>query len=225
MASGRISSEALVQGYLDRIERYDRRGPAVHAVRCLAPDALDQAKARDDDRAARRRTRPAARHPGAGQGQHRRRGPAHDSGIARARALDPQRDAALVTRLREAGAVILGKANLTEFANFMAEDMPSGYSSLGGQVLNPYDVEPDAVRVEQRLWCGGGPRLRDGGRRQRDRRVDPVPVRRAEPCRGQADAGPGQRRGHPADRVEPGLCRPDDPHGVRRRRPAGCVDR
>ena len=52
----------------------------------------------------------------------------------------PDRDAALVTRLREAGAVILGKTNLTELANFMAEQMPSGYSSLGGQVLNPYDV-------------------------------------------------------------------------------------
>jgi amidase len=46
----------------------------------------------------------------------------------------------LVTRLREAGAVLLGKANLTEFANFMADNMPSGYSSLGGQVLNPYDT-------------------------------------------------------------------------------------
>ena len=45
-----------------------------------------------------------------------------------------------MTRLREAGAVILGKTNLTELANFMAEQMPSGYSSLGGQVLNPYDV-------------------------------------------------------------------------------------
>ena len=52
----------------------------------------------------------------------------------------PDRDAALVTRLREAGAVMLGKTNLTELANFMAEQMPSGYSSLGGQVLNPYDV-------------------------------------------------------------------------------------
>ena len=52
----------------------------------------------------------------------------------------PGGDADLVTRLREAGAVILGKTNLTEMANFLAQDMPSGYSSLGGQVLNPYDV-------------------------------------------------------------------------------------
>jgi amidase len=52
----------------------------------------------------------------------------------------PDRDADLVVRLREAGAVVIGKTNLTELANFMAENMPSGYSSLGGQVLNPYDV-------------------------------------------------------------------------------------
>ena len=50
----------------------------------------------------------------------------------------------LVVRLREAGAVVLGKTNLTEMANCMAEDMPSGYSALGGQVLNPYDVRFDA---------------------------------------------------------------------------------
>src|SRR5207302_7532816 len=55
--------------------------------------------------------------------------------LAEARA---KRDAALVARLRDAGAVILGKANLTEFANILAIDMPSGYSSLGGQVKNPY---------------------------------------------------------------------------------------
>jgi amidase len=140
MASGRTTSELLVRGYLDRIERYDRRGPAIHAVRRLAPDAVEQAKARDDAR---------------GGGDVR--GPMHGipllvkdnidvAGLpttAGSLALEhsiPDRDAALVTRLREAGAVILGKANLTEFANFMAEDMPSGYSSLGGQVLNPYDA-------------------------------------------------------------------------------------
>jgi amidase len=52
----------------------------------------------------------------------------------------PAADAPLVTRLREAGAVILGKTNLSELANFLTENMPSGYSSLGGQVLNPYDL-------------------------------------------------------------------------------------
>ncbi len=53
----------------------------------------------------------------------------------------PERDSTVVAKLRAAGAVILGKTNLTEFANFMTNGMPSGYSSLGGQVLNPYDID------------------------------------------------------------------------------------
>jgi amidase len=56
------------------------------------------------------------------------------------RSLAPSTDAVLVAGLRAAGCVILGKCNLTEFANFMTEGMPSGYSSLAGQVLNPYDL-------------------------------------------------------------------------------------
>ena len=61
----------------------------------------------------------------------------------------PAKDSTVVARLRAAGAVILGKTNLTEFANFMTTGtMPSGYSSLGGQVLNPYDIDatPSAAR-------------------------------------------------------------------------------
>lgn len=54
-----------------------------------------------------------------------------------------EEDAELVKRLREAGAVILGKTNMTEFANYMTEGMPNGYSSRGGQVLNPYNRKGD----------------------------------------------------------------------------------
>ena len=53
----------------------------------------------------------------------------------------PDRDSTVVAKLRAAGAVIVGKTNLTEFANFMTNGMPNGYSSLGGQVLNPYDLD------------------------------------------------------------------------------------
>src|SRR5207237_2495644 len=60
-----------------------------------------------------------------------------------------QRDATVVELLRRAGTVILGKANLTEFANILAIDMPAGYSSLGGQVKNPYapDLDDKGVPV------------------------------------------------------------------------------
>ena len=53
----------------------------------------------------------------------------------------PDRDSPVVAKLRAAGAVLLGKLNLSEFANFLTNGMPSGYSSLGGQVLNPYNAD------------------------------------------------------------------------------------
>lgn len=137
MEEGTLTAERLVLGYLDRIARYD---PLVNAVRWLAPDAIEQARALDDER---RTSGP--------------RGALHGVPVLLKDNIDvaglpttagsvalqdnvPTTDAPMVTRLRAAGAVILGKLNLTEFANFMSIDMPSGYSSLGGQVLNPYDT-------------------------------------------------------------------------------------
>jgi Asp-tRNAAsn/Glu-tRNAGln amidotransferase A subunit and related amidases len=140
MASGRTTSEVLVRGYLDRIERYDRQGPAVHAVRRVARDAIDQAKDRDGARSRGDVRGPMHGIPVLVKDNIDVAGLPTTAGSLALEHSTPDRDAALVTRLREAGAVILGKANLTEFANFMADDMPSGYSSLGGQVLNPYDA-------------------------------------------------------------------------------------
>ncbi|MGZ4596477.1 MAG: amidase family protein, partial [Actinomycetes bacterium] len=140
MASGRTTSEQLVRGYLDRIDRYDRHGPAVHAVRCLAPDALDRARALDTERARAKVRGPMHGIPVIVKDNIDVAGLPTSAGSLALEHSVPAADAALVTRLRDAGAVVLGKANLTEFANFMADDMPSGYSSLGGQVLNPYDA-------------------------------------------------------------------------------------
>ncbi|MGZ4594718.1 MAG: amidase family protein [Actinomycetes bacterium] len=140
MASGRTTSEQLVRGYLDRIDRYDRHGPAVHAVRCLAPDALDRARALDTERARAQVRGPMHGIPVIVKDNIDVAGLPTTAGSLALEHSVPAADAALVTRLRDAGAVVLGKANLTEFANFMADDMPSGYSSLGGQVLNPYDA-------------------------------------------------------------------------------------
>jgi amidase len=140
MESGATTSGELVEAYLDRITTLN---PLVNAIRCLAPDALERAAALDEERA-----------------EGRVRGPLHGVPVlvkdnidvaglpttAGSLALEhsvPDRDAEVVVRLREAGAVVLGKTNLTEMANCMAEDMPSGYSALGGQVLNPYDVRHD----------------------------------------------------------------------------------
>src|SRR3954447_1670437 len=142
LAERRITSEALTRAYLARIEAYDRAGPDLNSVREINPDALVDAAL--CDRVGPRPERPLAGIPilikdntATGDRTHTTAG---SMALAEARA---PRDATLVARLRAAGAVILGKANLTEFANILAIDMPSGYSSLGGQVRKPY--APDAL--------------------------------------------------------------------------------
>jgi amidase len=142
LADGRTNSTALTRAYIDRIEACDRAGPALNAVREVNPDAL--AVAASFDGAKPTKSRPLAGVPilvkdniATADRQHTTAG-----SLALADAF-AQRDATVTRRLREAGAVILGKANLTEFANIIAIDMPSGYSSLGGQVKNPYAPQLD----------------------------------------------------------------------------------
>jgi amidase len=137
LADGRTTSTALTRGYLARIEAYDRAGPSLNSVREINPDALAIAGLRDGQKPSKRY--PLAGIPilvkdniATGDRQHTTAGSLALEG-ARAK-----QDATVVKRLRAAGAVILGKANLTEFANILAIDMPSGYSSLGGQVRNAY---------------------------------------------------------------------------------------
>ncbi len=137
LAQGKITSRALTRAYLARIESYDRAGPSLNSVREINPDALSIAGRFDG-------VKPSPKQPLAGvpilvkdniatgDRQHTTAG---SLALETARAKD---DSTVVKRLRAAGAVILGKANLTEFANILAIDMPSGYSSLGGQVKNPY---------------------------------------------------------------------------------------
>ncbi|WBL81208.1 amidase [Bradyrhizobium xenonodulans] len=137
LASGRLNATALTGAYIARIEAYDRNGPVLNAVRALNPDALSIAGKLDE-------TKPSAKQPLAGipillkdniATGDRQSTTAGSLALEGARARD---DATIVKLLRDAGAVILGKANLMEFANMLAIDMPAGYSSLGGQVKNPY---------------------------------------------------------------------------------------
>ncbi|WP_456619394.1 MULTISPECIES: amidase family protein [unclassified Bradyrhizobium] len=137
LADGQVTATALTKVYLARIEAYDRNGPMLNAVRALNPDALAIAGRLDG-------TRPSAMRPLAGvpilvkdniATSDKQPTTVGSLALEGARA---KRDATVVKLLRDAGAVILGKANLTEFANILAIGMPSGYSSLGGQVRNPY---------------------------------------------------------------------------------------
>lgn len=139
--SGEITSRQLVLFYLDRIASHDKNGLTINSVLEINPDALFIASALDHERAARGSRGPLHGIPmllkdniNTGDNMHTSAG-----SLALANSYAGE-DAFLVRKLREAGAIILGKANMTEFANFMTNGMPSGYSSRGGQVLNPYNI-------------------------------------------------------------------------------------
>ncbi|HEY1258117.1 MAG TPA: amidase family protein [Stellaceae bacterium] len=142
LATGATTAAALTAAYLARIEAYDRTGPRINAVREINPDATAIATRIDTLRPARRRRLEGIPilikdNIATADRQHTTAG---SLALATARA---GRDATVAALLRQAGAVILGKANLTEFANILAIDMPAGYSSLGGQVRNPYAPQLD----------------------------------------------------------------------------------
>ena len=143
-AEGKTTATDLTNAYLARIAAFDARGPMLNSVREINPDALAIAGKID----AGKKRRPLEGMPilikdniASGDKMHTTAG---SLALADARA---KRDATVTRLLREAGAVILGKANLTEFANILAVGMPSGYSSLGGQVRNPYAPAVDAKLV------------------------------------------------------------------------------
>ncbi len=142
MAAGRATSQSITQASLQRIHRLDRRGPALHAVLETNPDAPAIARTRDAERKA-----------------GRVRGPLHGIPVLLKDNIDTgdrmlttagslalvgapaSRDAFVVKRLREAGAVIVGKTNLSEWANIRSSKSSSGWSARGGQTRNPYAAD------------------------------------------------------------------------------------
>ncbi len=142
MASGRDTGKSLAEKYLVRIEQLDARGPALHSVIEINPEALAIAEALDGERA-----------------NSGPRGPLHGIPVlikdnigtadrmtttAGSLALEgsiPAKDSFVAARLREAGAVILGKTNLSEWANFRSSHSSSGWSGRGGQAKNPYALD------------------------------------------------------------------------------------
>ncbi|HEX7066410.1 MAG TPA: amidase family protein [Bacillales bacterium] len=139
MASGKLTSRELVLMYFERIAAYNRQGPTINAILEINPDALHMAEALDRERE-----------------QKGSRGPLHGVPILLKDNIDTEdklhtsagslaladsyaaKDSFVAKKVRESGGIILGKTNLTEWANFMSAGMPNGYSSRGGQVLNPY---------------------------------------------------------------------------------------
>ncbi|MDH5501799.1 MAG: amidase family protein, partial [Gammaproteobacteria bacterium] len=141
MHRGELSAYDLVNHYLQRIDALDRNGPRLNSIIELNPDALRIASELDRERQV--------------SGP---RGPLHGIPLVLKANIDtadrmattagslaladhsPPDDAFLVARLIEAGAIILGKANLSEWANFRSSNSSSGWSSIGGQTRNPYDT-------------------------------------------------------------------------------------
>lgn len=137
LIAGEISAEALARHYLERIETLD--GPLA-SVLAISPDALAQARALDQHLAAG--GQPGALHgiPILLKDNIESRELPTTAGSLALQDNQTGRDAPLVTGLRAAGAVILGKTNLSEWANYRGERSSSGWSALGGQTRNPYDL-------------------------------------------------------------------------------------
>ncbi|HZJ67752.1 MAG TPA: amidase family protein [Kofleriaceae bacterium] len=136
-----VTSEQLVQMYQARIAAYDHAGPNLNSYIFLNDVAIDEARVRDFERGHGRRGPlfgiPIALKDNINTDDM----PTTAGSVALAGSIPPE-DATITRKLRDAGAIILGKATLTEFANFIAIGMPSGYSSLGGYGLNPFDPRP-----------------------------------------------------------------------------------
>jgi Asp-tRNA(Asn)/Glu-tRNA(Gln) amidotransferase A subunit family amidase len=148
MAAGQLTSVQLTRAYINRIAATNTRGPGINAVRLLNPRALQDAALLDLERATGHVRGPLHGVPVLVKDNLDIAGMPTTAGSVALENSVPDKDSAVVAKLRAAGAVILGKTNLTEFANFMAPangtnppNLPTGYSSLGGQVLNPYDVD------------------------------------------------------------------------------------
>ena len=138
--AGPLTSAALVTAYLARISRLDRAGPSYRAVIAVNPDALAAARALDAERRAGKLRGPLHGIPVLLKDNIATRDPLPTTAgsLALARAFHAD-DAALAAKLRAAGAVILGKTNLSEWANFRSTRSSSGWSAVGGQTGNAYD--------------------------------------------------------------------------------------
>ena len=164
MSAGHLSSEALVKRYLGRIDSLDRHGPALRAVIAVNPDAIAQARALDRERR-----------------EHRIRGPLHGIPLLIKDNIETRdhipttagslalvdnyasEDAPVVAALRAAGAVILGKTNLSEWANFRSNHSMSGWSAVGGLARNPYVLDRTACGSSSGTGAGIAAGLAPGG--------------------------------------------------------------
>ena len=141
MTARTLTAETLTRAYLARIALTNAEGPAVQAVRIINEDAVKQARELDRERAWKGPRGPLHGIPVlVHEGIDVRGLPTTGGSIALQYSM-PKDDAAVISRLKKAGAIILGKTNMTEFNGLFDANLPEGYSSLGGQVLLPSDTD------------------------------------------------------------------------------------
>lgn len=139
IAAGEVTSSEVTAWYLDRIARFNDGEHGIHCVRSVSSLAMQQARIADAERAAGRRRGPLHGLPYLVKDNVFTADGSFASAGARALAeFVPAHEATVVRRLRQAGAVLLGKTNMTEFADFVADTMPSEFSGAGGIVRNPH---------------------------------------------------------------------------------------
>jgi amidase len=143
LQSGKFTARSLTEMYLARIEAVDKKGPAVNAVIEINPDALAIADELDKERKSKGvRGRPLHGIPVLIKDNIDTADKmATTAGSLALVGSKPAKDAFLVKKLREAGAVLLGKTNLSEWANFRGSRSTSGWSGRGGQTKNPYALD------------------------------------------------------------------------------------
>jgi amidase len=142
LKSGKYTSEKLVSLYLERIQKLDKNGPKLNSVIELNPDAILLARDLDTERKAGKVRSALHGIPVLIKDNidtaDKMATSAGSLALAESHA---QQDAFVVKRLRDAGAIILGKTNLSEWANFRSNRSSSGWSGRGGQTLNPYELD------------------------------------------------------------------------------------
>ncbi len=144
LAAGTLTSETLTKAYLSRIALTNAEGPALQAVRSLNPSAVAQARALDAERAQDGPRGPLHGLPVLLSDQIDASGLPTTGGSIALQGSTPAADSRIVAKLKAAGAIILGKTNVSELGGVFSPSMPEGYSSLAGQVLLPpnTDVNP-----------------------------------------------------------------------------------
>lgn len=141
LAAGKTSSAAVTAAYLARIAAMDRKGPTLRAVIAVSPDALAQARASDARRKAGKPLGPLDGVPVLIKDNIETKELPTTAGSLALQNNRTGRDAPVVAQLRAAGAVILGKTNLSEWANIRSDHSMSGWSAVGGLVRNPYALD------------------------------------------------------------------------------------